>query len=158
MYTYYLKIKMADEQAISDALMDRIQEIITQSNSNASSQRINKKITFEGRQSEYAFRVKLEAKRELVPSRAVSSISRSLLKSEEPLLSEVKGHIARHCVLLAVPDEEQQLRLNDRQVMAELLEIYFGRAEMSTTNKALALETADEVRRAVEVYVSRKDT
>ncbi len=157
MYTYYLKIKMADGEAISEALMNRIQEIISESNKTPSSQRIQKKITFEKRLSEYAFRVKLEAKRELVPSRAVSSISRSLLKSEEPILSEVKGHVARNCVLLAVPDEEQQLRLNDRQVMSELLEIFFGRAQMSTTNKALALETADEVRRAVEVYVSRKD-
>ena len=157
MYTYYLKIKMADGEAISEALMNRIQEIISESNKTPSSQRIQKKITFEKRLSEYAFRVKLEAKRELVPSRAVSSISRSLLKSEEPILSEVKGHVARNCVLLAVPDEEQQLRLNDRQVMSELLEIFFGRAQMSTTNKALALETADEVRRAVEGYVSRKD-
>ncbi len=156
MYEYYLRVTMADSKAISDELLEEIKRVIDESNKNASSARIKKTITYLGRISEYAIRVKLEAKRELVPSRALSSISRGLLQLEEPMLSEVKSHVERHCVISVTADENR--RLTDREVMQELLEIYFGRSEMSTTNKELALETADEVRRAVEKYLSRKQT
>ncbi len=156
MFEYRLSVSMSDKDLeISEALEALFKSAAIEANSRTNA--INKGRSFEilGKIDDHHIEVQLSSNDEVMPTRALSALSRSMIALDTEGILE--GHIYRGCVLSATVIDSQSetiTAISDVKLLQEITEMLFGRASMGNREKALAKKAVEEVRTTVLEYLN----
>ena len=159
MFRYELSIAMADDNlSINDpSIANLLKQAITLTN-----QSKNSKI--KGRMFELSpdpidethARIMLKSNTEVIPTRAISSLSRTLIAiDEDNIISSYRGCIFQSVLL--ENQSEKAKNISDVELAQTLISMIFGQAQIkSNKEKELAKEYIKKIRSIVTEYLSKK--
>ena len=156
MFEYRLSVSPSDKELrIDEPLEALFRRAAVEANSRANA--INKGRSFKvlGKIDDHHIEVRLSSNDEVMPTRALSALSRSMIALDAEGILE--GHIYRGCVLSATVINSQSetiTAISDVKLLQEITEMLFGRASMSNREKALARKAIEEVRATVLEYLN----
>lgn len=163
MYRYLLRLEMAEKGLpISDELFSAIREAADISNGAFSATRYRRKITILALDpSRRSFDVEFTSRDEVPVTRSISSLTRALVKNEQQKNSGLlEGHIVNNRVFLTSlidSGETEVSALRDTAVVGEIVQLFFGRQELTGSEKELARTACDQIREIVIHYLNEKD-
>lgn len=155
MYVYTLSISMAEKKLpISDEFIEVFKDACNQSNNTLNSKRNGRKFTYVSRIGDDNLHIKvlLESQTSVIPTRAISSITRALLKSS--LSDELSKHVYKGCIITAsVIDEPEPTfkNMDKSEILQTVIEIFLGNLP-SNTEKDNAKIAAERIREIVIDY------
>ena len=158
MFKYNLSVSMSDtDLKITGEIKDLIVMAANEANSRRNASRKGRVFEILDSIDENHIKVQLLSDTEVVPTRALSALSRSMITLDSKGILE--GHCHRGCVLKAVildSDEESTTAISDVQLLQEITSMLFDRTTLNNREKKLAKDTADEIRKIVIDYINKK--
>ncbi len=155
MFIYTLSISMAEKNyPISDEFIEIFKSACEEANETINSIRNGRKFTYVSRigDDNLSIKVILESQTSVIPTRAISSITRALLRST--LADELRLHEYKGCIITASTLDESKptfINMNDSEIVQSVIEIFFGQLP-SNKEKANAKEAAKQIREIVIDY------
>lgn len=155
MYKYIISISMAEKgYLISDEFIASFIKACEESNQTLNSIRNGRKFTFLSRigSDNLSIKVSLESQTAVIPTRAISSITRALLRSD--MASTLKQHIYKGSVITATIIEETELsfqNMTDAEIVQSVIDVFFGQLT-SNKDKDYAKDTANKIREVIRDY------
>lgn len=160
MFEYTLSVSLADDSlSINDpAVKDLLAEAVARANQSRNSIRKGRVFTLSGELDREHVQIRLRSNAEVIPTRALSSLSRALLAVDrEGLVRAYRG-----CIFRAEPMEDgvepERSNLSDVALMQTLTEMVFGQSHMrSNKDKELARAYTDRIRGLAAEYLAQKN-
>lgn len=155
MFIYTLSISMAEKNyPISDEFIEIFKNACNESNETINSIRNGRKFTYISRIGDDNLNIKvvLESQTSVIPTRAISSITRALLRSS--LADELRLHEYKGCIITAsILDESEPTftNMDDSEIVQSIIEIFFGQFP-SNKDKTNAKDAAKQIREIVIDY------
>ena len=140
---------------ITDEFLDEFIKACQTANQTQNSRRNGRKFKFIERIDEYSIKVLLESYTSVIPTRAISSITRALLRSE--MAEELQKHQYKGSIIIATTlDNENEMsfsNLDDYEIVQSVIEIFFGTFSYNK-DKEVAKNSAKQIR---DVVISFKN-
>lgn len=152
MYNFTLRISLINKnRAIDDLLVEAIKVACKEASETANSKRAGRKYIYKNRIDAYSVKIQLITQTYVVPTRAISSITRALLRTSiGKELPVYKGSIISAEIL--DEGEEDFNNMQDSEIVQEIIAIFFGQTPVNNTDKNLAQEAANDIRKIVIEY------
>lgn len=158
MFKYNLSVSMSDTNlSITNDIKELIINAADEANSRRNASRKGRVFQINNLIDEKHIDVCLLSDTEVVPTRALSALSRSMIALDSNGILE--GHCYRGCVLNATlldSNEEKATALSDVQMLQEITAMLFDRVSLNNREKKLAKDTIDEIRNIVIEYLNKK--
>ena len=152
MYNFTLKVSLINKNLkIDDSLAEAIKAACKEASETTNSKRAGRKYIYKNRIDAYSVKIQLSTQTYVVPTRAISSITRALLRT--PMGKELpvhKGSIISATIL--DESEENFNNMQDTEIVQEIIAIFFGQIPVNNTDKNLAQEAANDIRKIVIAY------
>lgn len=158
MFEYRLSVSPSDKELeIDEPLEDLFRRAAIETNSRANAVNKGRSFNVLEKIDDHHIEVRLSSNDEVIPTRALSALSRSMIALDTEGLLE--GHIYRGCVLSASVIESQSeaiTAISDVKLIQEIIDMLFGRTSMGNREKALAKEAVEDIRATVLKYLNDK--
>lgn len=159
MFSYELSIAMADSNlSINDpSIANLLKQAIALTNQSKNSKTKGRMFELSPDPiDETHVRIILKSNTEVIPTRAISSLSRSMIAIDEAnIISSYRGCIFRSVLL--EDHSEKTKNISDVELAQTLISMIFGQSQIkSTKEKELAREYIEKIRSLVTEYISQK--
>lgn len=158
MFKYNLSVSMSDSSLkITDEIKQLMIVAAEEANSRRNASRKGRVFQINELIDEYRINVCLFSDTEVVPTRALSALSRSMISLDSNGILE--GHYYRGCVLNAsilTSSEETTTSISDVQMLQEITALIFDRTSLNNRDKKLAKDTTEAIRKLVINYLNEK--
>lgn len=157
MVEYNLSVCLADGCALDDKLIDLIQRGVVEANSRRNASRKGRHFIYKGVIDPVHFHIILQSDSEVIPSRALSALTRSMLDIDDS--NAVRQHIYRNTLFstIELPKTYSHVsNLSDIEMVQELMSMIFGQSAMTIKNRNLSRDTVEKIRSIVIDYVNQK--
>ena len=158
MLEYHLCVALADQAPIDGALEALIRRAVEEANARRNAQRKGRKFAFAGMLDPLHFHLVLQSDSEVIPTRALSALTRSILDLDEGGI--LGDHVVRGAVFSArelLPGEKKTVTaLSDVALAQEVTELLFGQQTMTLKNKKRAQQACEQIREIVIAYLTDK--
>lgn len=157
MITYEFMISLADESEISDEIYDVIKEAINMANSRRNASRKGRHFSLTERIDSTHLGMKLLSDSEVIPSRAISAITRCIysLDNGNIVSSHFKPNASFITREITPPQKYEKVSISPVELLQEITSIIFGQSGMSN-NRELAASTQKELEKIVLDYINKK--
>ena len=142
---------------ITDEFIEYFKNACDEANQSLNSIRNGRKFSYISRVegNNLSIKVRLESQTAVIPTRAMSSITRALLKSD--IAPSLQGHEYKGCIITAyafeVP-EETFSNMSDTEVVQAVVDVFFGKMT-SNKDKEQAKIAANAIRATIQEYKSK---
>lgn len=158
MFKYNLSVSMSDANlSITNDIRELIILAADEANSRRNASRKGRVFQINNLIDEKHIHICLLSDTEVMPTRALSALSRSMIALDSRGILE--GHCYRGCVLSATileSSEEKATALSDVQMLQEITAMLFDRVSLNNREKKLAKDTSEEIRNIVIDYINKK--
>lgn len=158
MYKYDLSVSMSDTNlGISEEIRELMVVAANSANSRRNASRKGRAFEIKELIDEKHIHVCLLSDTEVIPTRALSALSRSMITCD--LNGILEGHCFRGRVFnasLIESNEKKETTLSDVQMLQEITAMLFDRVSLNNREKKLARDTCDEIRSIVIDYLNKK--
>ena len=158
MFKYDLSVSMSDTALkINDEIRNLMMRAASEANSRRNASRKGRVFQILDLIDENHIRVRLLSDTEVLPTRALSALSRSMISLDSKGILE--GHCYRGCVLNASvldSEEERTTVISDVQMLQEITAMLFDRTSLNNREKKLAKEASEKIRNIVIDYLNKK--
>lgn len=158
MFKYNLSVSMSDSNlSITNDIRELIIHAADEANSRRNASRKGRAFQINHLIDEKHIHICLLSDTEVIPTRALSALSRSMIALDSKGILE--GHCYRGCILNATildSDEEIATTLSDVQLLQEITAMLFDRVSLNNREKKLAKDTSEEIRNIVINYINKK--
>lgn len=158
MIIYNCIVCLGDKYPITDQMEALIRSACLEASSRQNAIRKGRKYEFNGLSSDRIhFRLTLTSDSEVIPSRAMSAVTRSLIDLDKDRIFD--SHWSRNMLFITKPVENSDATvttLTDVELLKEITDMLFNQASMGTTNRRLAKQTAEELKEIMISYISQK--
>lgn len=158
MYEYKLSVSLSDTTL---KINKKIKDLIIKSAEEANSRRnaISKGRFFKILDliDDYHIEIILFSNSEVVPTRSLSALSRSMLSLDSEGILE--GHCYRGCVLnaeLLSSKEQNKTNISDVEILQEIAAMLFDRTSLNNREKNMAKEASEKIKKIVIDYINKK--
>ncbi|MCU6747472.1 MULTISPECIES: hypothetical protein [Lachnospiraceae] len=160
MYSYILDVTAANKKIpLTEEFEHAIAEACQNANTTTNSQRYGREFRFISRIDPYTIRLGLKAEKAVIATRAISSITRALIRTyDTDKLETLKynGSILNATVAEQHEDAaEIYINLEPYEILQSVTEIFFGQGKKRNKDKKVAEEAADKIKQIVIDYKSR---
>lgn len=157
MFKYTLSVAMADDSlSINDpSIANLLKKAIDLTNQSKNSIMKGRFYKLSDPIDETHARIVLKSNTEVIPTRAISSLSRSLIAvDKDNVISSYRGCILQSTILKDKPEKES---ISDVELIQALISMVFGQTQIkSNKEKELAKEYINRIRGLVIEYLSQK--
>lgn len=157
MVEYNLSVCLADGCALDDKLLNLIQRGVAEANSRRNASRKGRHFIYKGVIDPVHFHIILQSDSEVIPSRALSALTRSMLDIDDS--NVVRQHIYRNSLFstMELPKTYSHVsNLSDIEMVQELTSMIFGQSAMTQKNRNLSRNTVEKIRSIVIDYINQK--
>lgn len=157
MIEYNLSVCLADGYALNDEMLDLIKRGVAEANSRRNALRKGRHFIYKGVIDSVHFHIVLQSDSEVIPSRALSALTRSVINIDDK--NKIKHHIYRNALFNTVelPTSHSYVSsLSDIEMLQELTSMIFGQSVMTLKNKNLTHTTVEKIRSIIIEYINQK--
>lgn len=157
MHEYNLCVSISDNTEITNNLYSLILNAANEANSRQNAIRNGRNIRVGDLIDSKHVHITIVSKEEVIPSRALTALSRSVLALDSDNLLD--GHCYRGCVFnssLIASDEKHIIIKNDCELLTTITEMIFGQQTMNNRDKKLSREYTEKLRNLVVDYLNNK--
>lgn len=154
MYEYLLNVTMAKKSIkITDDMIDAIKLACKEAGETLNSKRNGRKFSYVERVDPFTVKIKLESLTYVVATRAISSLTRALLRGD--MKDDLDKLFYKGSIINATISHEAETsieNLPDYEIVQEVISIFFGQATANNRKKELARNTANKIRETIIEY------
>lgn len=160
MYNYLLDVTAANKKVeITKELEIAIIEACQDANTTTNSRRYGREFSFVSRIDSCTLRLRLKAEEPVIATRAISSITRALIRIyDADKLESLKYNGSILNATIANENEEPSdiySNLGPHKIVQSVIEIFFGQDDKRNKDKKVAKEAAEKIKNIVIDYKSR---
>lgn len=160
MYNYLLDVTAANKKMkITNDLENAIIDACQDANTTTNSRRYGRNFSFVSRIDPYTIRLRLKSETPIIATRAISSITRALIRIYG--MDKLETLIYNGSVLNATIANENEepskiyASLEPHEIVQNVVEIFFGQGKKRNKDKEVADEAAEQIRNIVIDYKYR---
>ena len=158
MFEYNLSVSLSDNSTLNDKIIDIMKKSADEANSRTNALRKGRFFKIGELIDSSHISVQLISDSEVIPSRALTALSRSMIAIDtENILEE---HFYRGCVLkseIMVTSKNVNItNISDVQLLTTLTEMLFGQTNMNNRDKKLSREYTEKIRSIMLEYINQK--
>lgn len=162
MIFYTLNVKRGNKNlAISDELANAIQSAVKDASDTPNSKRKGRYFEYIGRKDEKTVRIRLVSETPINATRAIQSITRSLLRNyedkEELIASAYCGNILNAEIEETANEASRIMNLDDNEVIEEVFKVFYSRNKLDIVQRRRAKKAADDISQIILDYLNGKD-
>ena len=151
MFEYNLSVTLSDNSNLSDTIIDLIKKSAEEANSRTNALRKGRCFKIGELIDSTHIEVQLLSDTEVIPSRALTALSRSNILDD---------HIYRGCVLksetIKTSCNINITNISDVQLLTTITEMVFGQTNMNNRDKKLSREYTEKIRSIMLEYINQK--
>ena len=160
MYNYLLDVTAANKKVeITSDLEKAIIDACQDANTTTNSRRYGRKFSFVSRIDPYTIRLRLKAEEPVIATRAISSITRALIRiydTDKLEILKYNGSILNATIVNENEDSSKiYANLDPYEIVQGVVEIFFGQEKKRNKDKKVANEAAKQIRNIVIDYKNR---
>lgn len=157
MYNYLMNVTAANKKyPINETINHAIKKACNDANESTNSIRFGRKFTYIQRLDEYTIQLRLQSDNSIIPTRAVSSITRALFRlysAEELDPLKYNGSILNATVIEEYEEKSNNYNnMEPHEIVETVIEVFFGQASMKNKNKELSRKAAEQIREIIINY------
>lgn len=158
MFEYNLSVSLSDNSTLNDKIIDMMKRSADEANSRTNALRKGRCFKIGELIDSSHILVQLISDSEVIPSRALTALSRSMIAIDtENILEE---HIYRRCVLkseiMKTSKNVNITNISDVQLLTTLTEMLFDQTNMNNRDKKLSREYTKKIRSIMLEYINQK--
>lgn len=158
MFEYNLSVSLSDNSTLNDKIIDIIKRAADEANSRTNALRKGRCFKIGELIDSSHILVQLISDSEVIPSRALTALSRSMLAIDTGNILE--EHFYRGCVLkseiMKTSNDVNIINISDVQLLTTLTEMIFGQTNMNNRDKKLSREYVEKIRLVTLEYINLK--
>jgi hypothetical protein len=161
MYDYILKVSAARRKTpLLNETVEAIQKACDNANQTPNSKRYGREFSFISKMDDYTIQLRLKSKTPIIATRAISSITRALLRiqpREKLEYLQYNGSILAANIMEDETEFQSSNNMQPYEIVQTVMEIFFGQTDLkSNHNKNLAKNAAEEISNIVMNYRNNK--
>jgi hypothetical protein len=133
-----------------------IKQACAKANKSTNSIRYGRKFEYINRSDSYTIQLRLQSDNSIIPTRAISSITRALcrlLPSEDLMPLKYNGSILNASLIEEHKDIAPDYNnMEPCEIVKTVIEVFFGQAPMKNSNKEAARKAAEQIRNIIIEY------
>ena len=158
MISYKCSISIADKSEITSEMENILRKACIEASSRSNALRYGRKYEFVKLSDDRSlFELTLFSNDEVIPSRAISAVTRSLIDVDKEGI--FKNHWVNKALFITRPLETEETKitaLTDVELLKEITDMLFNQTSMTKNNRLLAKETTQKVKDLMIDYLSKK--
>lgn len=158
MFEYNLSVSLSDNSTLNDKIIDIMKKSADEANSRTNALRKGRFFKIGELIDSSHISVQLISDSEVIPSRALTALSRSMIAIDTKNILE--EHFYRGCVLkseIVVTSKNVNItNISDVQLLTTLTEMLFGQTNMNNRDKKLSREYTEKIRSIMLEYINKK--
>lgn len=158
MFEYNLSVSLSDNSTLNENIINIMKKSAYEANSRTNALRKGRYFKIGNLIDASHISVQLISDSEVIPSRALTALSRSMIAIDTDNILE--EHIYRGCVLksetIKTSSDINVTSISDVQLLTTLTEMIFGQTNMNNRDKRLSREYTEKIRSVMIEYINQK--
>lgn len=158
MIEYNISVCFADEAPITESIEQLIRDACEEANGRTNAIRKGRRFLYKGLIDDTHFHLTLLSDSEVIPSRALSAFTRSILDIDTN--NVIRPHIVRNSFFqlkeISPSVTIKTTTITPVALLQTLTDIIFGQDKMSSVNKSLAKDTYEIIEKEIIEYLNKK--
>ena len=158
MFEYILSVSLSDNSTLNNTIIDMMKKAAHEANSRTNALRKGRFFKIGELIDSSHIAVQLLSDSEVIPSRALTALSRSLIAIDTENLLE--KHLYRGCVfkseIMKTSENVNITNISDVQLLTTITEMLFDQTNMNNRDKKLSREYVEKLRSTVLEYINQK--